>query len=129
MASLPQHEFRDNYTSMRDLRWSPAEKAIARKAFEKALQREFEAAIQETKQTAAKLEEPADLWELERYLTSCRREIDQRYDHRYSVLPEVFGYLLRKGRLREEELHGLREDKLEYIRLYAKPLASLRVEG
>jgi hypothetical protein len=29
------------------------------------------------------------------------------YDYRYSVLPLVFGNLIREGRLSEEELHGL----------------------
>jgi len=40
---------RDSYAAMRHLHWSPAEKAVARKAFETALKREFEALITETK--------------------------------------------------------------------------------
>ena len=31
----------------------------------------------------------------------------------------VFGNLVRQGRLSEEELHGLAEDKLAHIRSYA----------
>ena len=42
MASLPRPEAHDAPTMMRDLRWSHSEKAIARKAFELALQREFD---------------------------------------------------------------------------------------
>lgn len=76
--------------------------------------------IQETKKMAGKIEQPSGLWELERYLTSRRKEIDRQYDYRYSVLPVVFADLIRKGRIREEELHGLSEDKLESIRSYVK---------
>jgi Photoprotection regulator fluorescence recovery protein len=110
----------DRYTRMRELKWSPAEKAIARKAFDRALQRELEAVARKAKQMAGKIKEPSELWELERYLTQRREEIDLKYDHRYSVLPLVFGDLIREGRLTEEELHGLAEDKLGYIRGYAK---------
>lgn len=101
---------------IRDLKWSPAEKAIARKAFEAALSRELKAVIAETKRLAARIEQPDDLWELERYLTAKRKEIDETFDYRYSVLPLVFGVLIRRGRLGEQELHGLSEDKLARIR-------------
>ena len=108
-------------TDMRGLKWSAAEKVIARKAFEQALLREFEAVIRETKERAAKIEQPAELWELEHYLTKRRQDIDQQYDYRYSVLPMVFAGLIRRGRLSEEELHGLAEDKLGLIRLMTRP--------
>jgi len=102
-------------TAIRDLKWSPAEKAIARKAFDRALGRELEAVILETKSKAAKLQEPSGLWELEQYLTQRRQEIDRKYDYRYSVLPLVLANLLTGGRLNENELHGLGEDKLGYV--------------
>jgi Photoprotection regulator fluorescence recovery protein len=121
MATLPQ----DRYTTMRDLKWSHSEKTIARKAFKQALGREFEAVMQEAKQRAAKIEQPSDLWNLEAYLTDKRKEIDRKYDYRYSVLPHVFGNLVREGRLGEEELRGLRQDKLELVRSYVKVLAEL----
>jgi len=101
---------------MRDLKWSASEKAVARKAFEAALTREFKAAIAETMRLAARIEQPDDLWELERYLTEKRKEIDETFDYRYSVLPVVLGSLIRRGRLGEEELQGLSEDKLARIR-------------
>ena len=110
----------DSPTLMRDLRWTPAEKAIARKVFEKALQQELEAVIRETKEMAAKAELVGDVWDLEYYLTKRRGEIDRQYDYRYSVLPDVFGNLIRKGRVREEDLRGLSDDKLDYIQAYAK---------
>ncbi len=107
------------YTDMRDLKWSPAEKAIARKAFDLALHRELDAVIREAKDRAAKIEEPSELWDLEHYLTQRRKDIDRQYDYRYSVLLVVFGTLVRGGRLTERELHGLAEDKLAYIRRQA----------
>ena len=105
---------------MRDLRWSPAEKAIARRVFDSALQQELEAVIREAKEMAAKIQQVSDVWDLESYLTQRRREIDRQYDYRYSVLPEVFGNLIRKGRVREQDLRGLGDDKLDYIQAYAK---------
>ena len=48
-------------------------------------------------------------------LTQRRREIDRIYDYRYSVLPLVLAKLLSNGRLVEDELHGLGEDKLGWI--------------
>jgi hypothetical protein len=107
-------------THLRDLKWSPAEKAIARKVYESALKEELEAVVRETKQMAAKIKQVGDVWDLEHHLTERRQEIDRQYDYRYSVLPEVFGLLIRQGRVREEDLHGLGDDKLHYIQTYAK---------
>jgi hypothetical protein len=120
MANSPHPESRETSTDMRELKWSPAEKAIARKAFDTALQRELEAVMREAKDRAARIRQPADLWELEHWLTQRRRDIDSTYDYRYSVLPLVFVMLIRDGRLSEQELHGLAEDKLARIRLGAK---------
>ena len=102
-------------TPMQDLKWSAAEKVIARKAFNLALERELQAVILEAKSKAAKIQEPSDLWDLEHYLTQRRHEIDRIYDYRYSVLPLVLANLLSHGRLVEDELHGLGEDKLGWI--------------
>ena len=58
-------------------------------------------------------------WDLEHYLTEHRTEIDRKYDYRYSQLTHVFGRLLYEGRVSEEELRGLCEDKLKSIRSLA----------
>jgi len=105
---------------MRDLKWTPAEKAIARKAFDLALGRELDALIREAKDRARRIEQPPELWELERYLTQRRKDIDRLYDYRYSMLPLIFGNLLRQGRLAEHDLRGLAEDKLAHIRSYVR---------
>ena len=59
---------------------------------------------------AGNIEQPTDLWDLEHYLTESRKRIDRTYDYRYSVLTDVFGRLIREGRLSEKELQGLGED-------------------
>ena len=120
MASLPRPEAPNLYTIIRSVKWSDAEKAIARKAFERALQQDLGAVIRQAKKMAGRIEQPSDLWELERYLTERRKEIDRQYDYRYSVLLNVFAGLIRKGRLREQDLRGLSEEKLRHIHQMAQ---------
>jgi hypothetical protein len=100
---------------MFDFKWSHAEKVIAREAFDLALRNELQSIITEAKDRAARISEPAELWELEDWLAARRQDIDRRYDYRYSVLPIVFGHLIRDGRLKKEDLKGLRPEKLEQI--------------
>jgi|SRR5215467_11577175 len=95
--------------------WSKSEKAIARTAFDAALDRELHQVVEEAKQKANQIKEPGDLWDLEHYLTERRKEINSKYDYRYSQLTHVFGRLLYEGRVSEEELRGLGEDKLKSI--------------
>ena len=99
---------------------SRSEKAIARTAFDAALGRELHEVIQEAKRMANQIRQSSELWDLERYLTQRRKEIDRKYDYRYSQLTDVLGRLLYENRLSEEELRGLREDKMESIRSFAK---------
>ncbi len=112
-----------------ELRWSKSERAIARKAFDHALNQELQEVIQQAKQMAAAIKQASDLWELEHHLTQRRKEIDRKYEYRASKLTFVFGTLLHEGRLTEEDLRGLREDKLEAIRSDADFLAKMDVDA
>ena len=103
--------------------WSRSEKAVARTAFDAALGRELHELIQQAKKMARQIQGSSDLWDLEHYLTQRRKEIDRKYDYRYSQLTRVFGILLYEKRLRVEELRGLREDKLKLIHSCAEFLA------
>src|SRR3984885_16206272 len=85
-----------------------SEKAIARTAFDAALKRELQDVMHKTKQMANQIKEPADVWELEHYLTERREEINRKYDYRYSQLRHVFGRLLYEGRLSGGERRGVR---------------------
>ena len=114
----------NTYPYQNEPTWSKSEKAIARTAFDAALKRELQDVMRKTKQMANQIKEPADVWELEHYLTERRKEIDRKYDYRYSQLTQVFGRLLHEKRLSEEELAGLREDKLKAIRSFANFLAA-----
>src|ERR1700726_113636 len=113
----------DRYPYQNEPIWSRSEKIIARKAFDAALGRELHEVIQKAKQMANEIQQSSDLWDLEHYLTQRRKEIDRKYDYRYSRLTHVFGRLLHEKRLSEEELRGLREEKLNSIRSVAQFLA------
>ena len=103
--------------------WSRSERTIARAVFDAALKRELHEVMQEAKQKANQIKEPAAVWELEHYLTERRKDINRKYEFRSSRLTRVFGTLLWERRIAEEELQGLREDKIKRIRSCAKVLS------
>ena len=107
-----------------ELRWSKSERATARKAFDHALNQELQEVIQQAKQMAAAIKQSSDLWDLEHHLTQRRKEIDRKYEYRTSKLTFVFGTLIHERRLAEEDLRGLREDKLKAIRSHAAFLST-----
>jgi hypothetical protein len=107
-------------------RWSRAEKAAARRAFDLALSRELEAVMREAKERAARISEAPDLWKLERWLRERRREIDRKFEFRSSVLPITLATLLRDGNLTEEELAGIGKDKLDEIRRIVRIMSEPR---
>ena len=111
------------YPYPNDPPWSRSERTIARTVFDAALKRELQAVVKEAKLKANQIKEPADVWELERYLTQRRKDIDRKYEFRSSRLTQVFGTLLFEGRIREEELRGLRDDKMKAIRSCAAVLS------
>ena len=113
----------NKYPHPNELTWSRSEKAIARAVFDAALKRELHEVMQKTKERANQIKEPADVWELESYLTRRRKDIDRKYDFRFSRLTPVFGRLLFEHRVSEDELRGLGEDKRKAIHSCAKFLA------
>ncbi len=106
---------------VRDFKWSNSEKKIARQAFERAYQRECDAIQKRVSAMIAKLTNAHDIWRVHDFLSRKRREVDNKYDYRYSVLIFVFARLLREGWLDESDLDGLQEDKVSAI----KEIASL----
>ena len=102
------------------LRWSDAEKKVARRAFERALQRQCATILRNVRSMAAKAASPPELWDIHDYLSQRRRQVDAVYDYRYSRLLEVFSALLRDGWLHEDDLGGLSADKAAQIKLWAR---------
>ena len=110
----------DGYPYQNEPTWSKSEKIVARTAFDAALGRELHEVIQEAKRMANEIQKSSDLWDLERHLTHRRKEIDRKYDFRGSRLTDVLGRLLYENRLGEEDLRGLREEKMKSIRSFAQ---------
>jgi len=110
MSDLSATQNTHRYQNERN--WSTSEKRIARKVFDAALKRELQDVMREAKQMAITITEPADVWDLERYLTQRRKDIDRRYEFRSSRLTQVFGVLVSEGRIFEQELRGLGENKM-----------------
>lgn len=105
----------------REIKWTKAEKVVARRAFEAAYRRECEAIVVKLKEMTAVAAGSADLWSIHDYLGRRRRDIEEKYDYRYSVLVHVLANLLREGWLTETDLCGLGEDKVEVIKYLASP--------
>jgi len=102
---------------MNDMTWSKMEKKVAKRAFDEAYDKECRTLAENVRDMAGKIEGPKDIWRLHGFLSKTRREIDDRYDYRYSVLIFVFARLVREGWLEESDLEGLAEDKLAKINL------------
>lgn len=101
--------------SIRDLKWSTREKKIARAAYDKGYKREMQRIQGAVYEMAKNFKEGNDAWRLHDYFTQKRREVDAKYDYRYSVLIFVLGRLLREGLISDEDLEGLSQDKVEMI--------------
>jgi|SRR5215469_5394476 len=94
------------YPHQNELACSRSEKVVGHKAFDAALERELQEVIREAKQKAGQIKQQADLWELEFYLTQCRKEIGRKYDYGYWQLDLAFGRLLREKWVAEGDLRG-----------------------
>jgi hypothetical protein len=100
---------------MHNLKWTESEKKLSRRLFEAALEAELAEIMAEFKAKSAAVASPEQMWAIQDYLSRKRREVDAKYDYRYSQLILVFGGLVREGRLQVEQLHGLSDEKLSYI--------------
>lgn len=96
--------------------WSDREKKLARHLFEAALTAELAEILADFKARAQAVAEPQDMWSIQEHLFRTKREIEQKYDYRYSQLLFLFGRLVREGRIKESDLAGFSEDKLAFVR-------------
>lgn len=98
--------------------WSRSGKTIARRAYNHAHDCELAALAEEVRRRANRITESRHIWALHDFLTKKRKEIDRKYDYRYSRLVWVFALLIRDGWLSEAELAGLAEEKLARIKSF-----------
>ncbi len=98
-----------------DLKWSPAEKKIARSAFDSAYRREMDDVKNIIYEKVIKIKANEDVWALEKFLSDCRKNMLKKYDYRYSQLIPVFYRLYKDGYLYPEDLEGLNNDKIKKI--------------
>ncbi len=101
------------------LNWSQAEKKVAKRAYDAALDKEYVALLQKLKDMSQKAKNPEDIWTIHNFLSQQRKTMDQKYDYRYSQLIFVFGRLIREKWIDENDLEGLNEEKLNAIRYIA----------
>jgi hypothetical protein len=101
---------------MSDLKWTPDEKKVAHRAFDAALARERMAVRHHVEALLRDTDDGTVIWAIRDYLNDVARDIDYKFDFRYSVLINVFGRLVAEGALAMDELAGLGEDKLAMIR-------------
>jgi hypothetical protein len=96
--------------------WTKKEKTVARQAFENAYKKECVEIIKKIREIVSDAGEPDDIWGLYDFLDEKRKEINIKYDYRYSVLILVFARLLKEGWITVDDLEGLKEDKIDRIR-------------
>lgn len=106
---------------MREYTWSPSQKKAARAAFDRAIERELKAIRQETENILQKSGDDRAVWRLHDYLSKKRREFDEKYDYRYSVLMTVFIRLISEGWLTLDELSGIGPEKVDVIKYLMSP--------
>jgi hypothetical protein len=113
--------------AMFDLKWSPDEKKVAHRAFDAALVRERMAIRRHVEALLRDTDDGTVIWAIRDYLNEVARDIDYKFDFRYSVLINVFGRLVAEGALAMDELVGLGEDKLAMIEeraaVWRRPIA------
>ena len=103
------------FGTMRDFTWSATEKKAARAAFDLALTRELKVTREKAEAMLRNTSDDRMIWRLHDYLDEKRREIDQKYDYRYSVLMLVFPRLVSEGWLKVDELAGIGAEKVDVI--------------
>jgi len=65
------------------------------------------------------------VWDILELLSRKQREVERKYDYRYSVLIGVFGRLLYEGWIAESDLADLSAEKLQLIQRSAETVREL----
>lgn len=84
-------------------------------AFDKAYEKEISDISKEVGCRIKKYKTPKELWELHNYISNKRKETDQKYDYRYSVLILVFARIMKDGYISKSDLRGISESEIQAI--------------
>jgi len=98
-------------------KWTQSEKVIARRAFDRAYEKECMNILNKVKEMLSELKSPKEIWKIEDYLDEERTKVEGKYDYRYSVLIVLFGRLMRDGLIKESDIQGLEQEKIKRIKL------------
>lgn len=101
-----------------ELKWSPRDKGIARRAYDQALANARKEILAHHKNhPVASIDE---LWDLEQQIREWRKDLQSIFTYSYSRLAYIFGIVIRRGWLHLDDLSGLSEPILERIRKMVK---------
>jgi len=89
--------------------WSKSQKKRARELFDLARNREYAALYEEI--NSLQVTTPDEVWKFRERLNRKAREMDRKYDYRYSQLLFVFAELVNGGYLALDELSVLGAEK------------------
>lgn len=104
---------------MRYFDWSNTEKVLARQAYDRAYERECTEILEKIRGTLSGMEDPKEIWKVDDYLRKTRRDMESKYDYRYSILIIVFGKLMREGLILDSDIDQLSQDKIDAIKRIA----------
>jgi hypothetical protein len=94
---------------MFDFKWSPSEKKIAREAYDGAWEVAIGKLLAEFKTRANAAVSASDMWAVEAWLREQRKDMGEMFDYRYSQLPLVFDWAIRKGHMMKNALSACRK--------------------
>jgi hypothetical protein len=103
-----------------ELTWTASEKKTARKAFDKAFERQCAAITAEARRLLEDVTASSDIWRVQEFLSDQRKTVDRIFRYSYSGLILIFSILMRDGWLTEADLVGLQQEKLTRIKLGAR---------
>lgn len=105
---------------MSENKWSETEENIAKKALQKAYERETTTLIATIRDRASSITELEDLWYLHDLLSTKRHEIDGKYEYNESTIVFDFARLVKEGWLYLDEMKGLNPEMLSKISALAR---------
>src|ERR1700676_852323 len=91
-----------------NVRWTAAEKKVARRAFDQALERHLSTIMAEAKRMMANVANPSGLWEVEAYLSESRKTVDRIYGSAQELVEtRILGCFLKNDEFGLGDRHAL----------------------